>query len=250
MIRTAIVYGMAIVSLLAACSAPAADLLVSAAASLTNAFSTLKPAFEAAAPGTTLTCNFGASGSLLHQIALGAPVDVFVAADMQSMDDAVAKNLVDPSSRTTFARNQLVLAIPRDDGKIHALDDLKTSAIARIGIGNSETVPAGRYARAALEKANLWQELQPKLVMAESVRQVLEYLQRGEVDAGFIYATDAYLARERVAVAATIAIQPPVLYPAAATADAKNRVEADKFLAFLGSAEGQAILATFGFSKP
>ena len=228
----------------------AVEILVSAASSLTNAFGAIKPAFEAANPGTTLTFNFGASGTLLNQIAQGAPVDVFVSADMKSMDDAVAKNIVDAATRTTFARNELVLAVPKAASKTLTVTDLKKPEVARIGIGNSETVPAGRYARAVLEKENLWQDLQAKLIMAESVRQVLDYLQRGEVDAGFVYATDANQAKEKVAVSAVIPMEKPVLYPVAATASAKNKEAAGKFITFIAGSEGQAILATFGFSKP
>lgn len=241
---------LVILSLISGTSALASELVISAAASLTNAFGVIKPAFEAAHPGTTLTFNFGASGTLLNQIAQGAPVDVFISADMKSMDDAVAKNIVDTASRVTFARNELVLAVPKASGKTLTLLDLKKAEIARIGIGNAETVPAGRYARAVLEKENLWQELQAKLIMAESVRQVLDYLQRGEVDAGFVYATDANQAKEKVAISAVIPMEKPVLYPVAATAAAKNKEAAGKFIAFIGGNQGQAILATFGFSKP
>jgi molybdate transport system substrate-binding protein len=245
-----IVCCLVILSLISGTSALAGELIVSAAASLTNAFGAVKPAFEKANPGTTLTFNFGASGTLLNQIAQGAPVDVFVSADMKSMDDAVAKNIVDAATRATFARNELVLAVPRTAGKTLTLTDLKKPEVARIGIGNAETVPAGRYARLVLEKENLWQELQAKLIMAESVRQVLDYLQRGEVDAGFVYATDATQAKEKVAVSAVIPMEKPVLYPVAATAGAKNKEGAAQFINFLRSAEGQAILAAYGFEKP
>jgi molybdate transport system substrate-binding protein len=250
MMRIATLSCLAIFALVSASSALAGELIVSAAASLTNAFSTIKPAFETAHPGTTLTYNFAASGTLLNQIAQGAPVDVFVSADMKSMDDAAAKALVNTGSRTTFARNELVLAVPKASGKTLTLADLKKPQVARIGIGNAETVPAGRYARAVLEKEDLWQELQAKLIMAESVRQVLDYLQRGEVDAGFVYATDANQAKEKVTVAAVIPTEKPLLYPVAATSRAKDKEGAVKFIDFICGAEGQAILATFGFGKP
>jgi molybdate transport system substrate-binding protein len=250
MIRTATVYCLAIFALFSGSSALAGEIIVSAAASLTNAFGAVKPTFERAHPGTTLIFNFGASGTLLNQIAQGAPVDVFAAADMKSMDEAVTKNIVDGASRTTFARNELVLAMTRAGGKPLTLAELKKSEIARIGIGNAETVPAGRYARLALEKENLWQELQAKLIMGESVRQVLDYLQRGEVDAGFVYATDAYQAKEKVTIAAVIPMEKPILYPVAATTGAKDKEGAAQFINFLRSAEGQTILAAFGFEKP
>ena len=250
MIRTLTFACLTVTLLFSASAALAAELIVSAAASLTNAFTAIKPPFEAANPGTTLTFNFAASGTLLNQIAQGAPVDVFVSADMKSMDDAIAKNLVDKATSTVFARNELVLAVPGQAATTMSLTDLGKAEVKRIGVGNSETVPAGRYARLVLEKANLWEPLQPKLIMAESVRQVLDYLQRGEVDAGFVYATDASQAKGKVAVAAIIPMDKPVLYPVAITAGAKNKEVAATFIAFIGSAEGQNVLASFGFSKP
>jgi molybdate transport system substrate-binding protein len=250
MMRTAILTCLALFALFSSSLALAGELIVSAAASLTNAFGAVKPAFERAHPGTTLTYNFGASGTLFTQIALGSPVDVFAAADMKSMDDAVAKNLVDTASCTTFARNQLVLAVPRAAEKTLSLADLKKAEIVRIAVGNPETVAAGRYARTVFEKEGFWRELQAKLIMAESVRQVLDYLQRGEVDAGFVYATDANQAKEKVAISAVIPMEKPILYPVAATSGAKNKEGVAKFINFLGSAEGQTILATFGFGKP
>lgn len=241
---------LVMLSLISGTSALAGELVVSAAASLTNAFGAIKPAFEAAHPGTTLTFNFGASGTLLNQIAQGAPVDVFVSADMQSMDDAVAKKIVDSTSRAIFARNHLVLAVPKAAGKTLTLADLNKPEIVRIGIGNVETVPAGRYARAILEKETLWRELQTKLIMAESVRQVLDYLQRGEIDTGFVFATDANQAKDKVAISAVIPMEKPIFYLAAATAGAKDKEAAGTFIAFIGGSEGQAILASFGFSQP
>lgn len=250
MIRTLTLACLTVTLLFSASVALAAELIVSAAASLTNAFTAIKPGFEVAHPGTTLTFNFAASGTLLNQIAQGAPVDVFVSADMKSMDDAIAKNLVNKATSTVFARNELVLAVPGTAATAMSLVDLGKAEVKRIGVGNADTVPAGRYARRVLEKANLWEPLQPKLIMAESVRQVLDYLQRGEVDAGFVYATDASQAKGKVAVATIIPMDKPVLYPVAVTAGAQNKEEAAKFIAYIGGTEGQAVLATFGFSKP
>lgn len=122
--------------------------------------------------------------------------------------------------------------------------------VARVGIGNPDSVPAGRYAKAALTKAGLWESLAPKYIMAESVRQVLDYLARGEVDAGFVYATDAKKGGDKVAVTAIIELDKPVTYPVAVTSGTKNKKGAQAFVDFLKSAEAQKILAARGFAKP
>jgi molybdate transport system substrate-binding protein len=233
-----------------ACSALARDLTVSAAASLTDAFTECKPLFEKANPGVTLSFNFAASGALLKQIEQGAPVDVFASADQKTMDDAAAKNLIDAASRKNFAQNALVLAIPADGKKVKNLASLTDAAVTKIGVGNPETVPVGRYSKAALEKLGMWEKISARCILAESVRQVLDYLSRGEVDAGFVYATDAKQGGDKVKIVEEIPVEKPVSYPAAVLAASKNKPEAAAFVAFLLSPEGSAVLAKYGFKKP
>ncbi|WP_449243020.1 molybdate ABC transporter substrate-binding protein [Desulfovibrio sp.] len=228
----------------------AGELIVSAAASLTDTFNDLKPVYEKAHPGDTLTFNFAASGALLAQMAQGAPVDVFASADQKTMDDAAAKSLVDPATRMTFAKNDLVIATPAGAPAVKSMEALKAAPVKHMGLGNPDSVPAGRYAKAALTKAGLWDALSAKYVMAESVRQVLDYLARGEVDAGFVYATDAKKGGDKVAVTAIIPLDKPVTYPVAVTAATKNKKAAQAFVDFLKSPEAQKILAARGFAKP
>jgi len=233
-----------------ACPALAKELTVSAAASLTDAFTECKPLYEKANPGVTVIFNFAASGPLLKQIEQGAPVDVFASADQKTMDDAAAKNLIDAASRTNFAQNALVLAIPAGTGTVKNLASLSDAKVTRIGVGNPETVPVGRYTKAALEKLGLWDALSPRCILAESVRQVLDYLSRGEVDAGFVYATDAIKGGDKVKVVEEIPLEKPVSYPVAVLAATKYKPEAAAFVAFLTSPEGAAVLAKYGFKKP
>lgn len=233
-----------------ACPALARDLTISAAASLTDAFTECKPLFEKANPGVVLTFNFAASGALLKQIEQGAPVDVFASADQKTMDDAAAKNLIDAASRKNFAQNSLVLAIPADGKKVKNLASLTDAAVTKIGVGNPETVPVGRYTKAALEKLGVWEKISAKCILAESVRQVLDYLSRGEVDAGFVYATDAKQGGDKVNIVEEIPAEKPVSYPAGVLAASKNKPEAAAFVAFLLSPEGNAVLAKYGFKKP
>ena len=153
-------------------TASAAEITVSAAASLTNAFKEIAPASEARNPGTKVLLNFAASDALLAQIAKGAPVDVFASADQDAMDKADELNLLAPGSRKNFASNSLVLIAPRYGRvPVRSLGDVAQASVARITVGNPASVPVGRYTRAALEHAKLWAAVEPKLILGTSVRQ-------------------------------------------------------------------------------
>ncbi|HEY0878466.1 MAG TPA: molybdate ABC transporter substrate-binding protein [Zeimonas sp.] len=235
---------------LSASIAQAADLTVSAAASLQNAFREIAAAWERRNPGERVLLNFAASGTLLQQLDKGAPVDVFASADGETMDRAEAKRLVDPSARRTFARNVLVVVVPVASRQpIAALADLRRDSVQRIAIGDPRSVPAGRYAEAALQATGGRHELESKWIRAQSVRQVLDYVARGEVDAGFVYATDAALMKDRVRVVFDVPLEEPVLYPVAPVTASANPSGARSFIEFLVGAQGQEILARFGFAN-
>lgn len=241
----------AALSLFSAGAACAADITVSAAASLTNAFGAVKEAFEKKNPDIKVTTNFAASNPLLRQIEEGAPVDVFASADQATMNKAQDKKLIDEATRANFALNDLVLITPSDSKlAIDGPDDLKKDDVKKIAVGNPESVPAGRYGKAALTASGLWDVLAPKYIMGESVRQTLDYVSRGEVEAGIVYGTDAKQAGDKVRVAAVLSGHEPVLYPIAVIKDSKAPKEAKSFVDFVSSPEGQEILAKFGFSKP
>lgn len=230
--------------------ARADELVISAAASLTNALRDLAPLFEAANPGTRLQFNFGASNALLQQIAKGAPVDVFVSADQETMDLAQTQGLVRAAQRRNVVSNRLVVVVPSGSTRTpRALSDLAQPGVQRIAIG-LPAVPVGRYTRGVLEAAGLWAAIEPKVIGAQNVRQALDYVARAEVDAGFVYATDAALMPGKVKVALTVANTTPILYPAAPVAASPNAAEAQRFVAFLVSPAAQAGLAKFGFGRP
>lgn len=229
----------------------AADLTVSAAASLTNAFKEIAPLFEARHPDTTVRLNFGASGALLQQIAKGAPADVFASADQESMDQAQARSLVKPAERRNFVSNSLVVIVPATGAPSpKVLADLGQPAYGRIAIGVPASVPVGRYTQGVLEKAGLWTTIEPKMIGAQNVRQALDYVARGEVDAGFVYGTDAAVMADKVKVALTVPTEVPVLYPIAPVASGPNAAAAQKFVAFVLTPPAQAVLAKYGFGKP
>lgn len=239
------------VALVCASPALAAELTVSAAASLSNALREIAAAWESQNPGDEVLLNFAASGTLLQQIDKGAPVDVLATADEETMDRAQQKKLIDAAERRTFARNELVVVVPTASKHAHkGLGDLRSEAIRRIAVGDPRSVPAGRYAQKALASDGSWDTLQAKWIRAQSVRQVLDYVARGEVDAGFVYATDAAVAGDRVRIAFSVPLEEPVLYPVAPTATAGNPDGARSFITFLTSEQGREILARFGFAKP
>ncbi len=227
------------------------ELLVSAAASLTNAFKEIGVEFERSRSGTKVAFNFAASDVLLKQISEGAPVDVFASADQEAMDRADKERIIDSSTRRNFAANRLVLAVPRDSSlTLGSLADLKAAAVKRIAISQPGTVPVGRYAKTALDKSKLWDPLASKFIYTQNVRQSLDYLARGEVDAGFVYSTDVAIIGDKVRVAFEVATPQPVLYPMAVVRRSKNPKLAREFVDWVCSPTGQAVLQTFGFARP
>lgn len=232
-------------------TAQAAELTVSAAASLNNAFQELAPAFEAAHPGTKLQYNFAASGALLQQIAKGAPVDVFVSADQATMDQAQAQGLVKREQRRNVVSNSLVLIVPAaSTQQPRSLGELAQPAYQRVAIGLPASVPVGRYTQQVLQAAGLWTAIEPRMIGANNVRQALDYVARGEVDAGFVYATDAALVPGKVKVALTVPMAEPILYPAAPMAGSAQPELAQRFVQWLLTPPAQAVLARHGFGQP
>lgn len=229
----------------------AQELIVSAAASLTNAFQSIGQAFEKTRPGVKVTFNFAASGPLLAQIQQGAPVDVFASADQETMDRAAKADLLADGTRADFARNTLVLIVPTTAPTVpRKLADLDGAAFRKIATGTPTTVPVGRYTMAAVQDAGLTAALAPRWIYGESVRQVLNYVARGEVDAGFVYRTDALVEKDRTRIALTVPTTTPVSYPVAQIGTSRNAALGKDFVAFVRGDAGQRILDGFGFSRP
>ncbi len=246
--------GVALVAVvLAATGARAQELTLSVAISLKDATEELGRGFMAARPGVTLRYNFGASGDLQKQIEAGAPVDVFLSAAQRQMDELERQNLIVAATRRAFARNVLTVVKPADSRvDITKAADLAQARVGRIAVGNPKSVPAGQYAEESLRALGLWDRVQPKLVFAENVRQVLDYVARGEVDAGFVYTTDAATRTQGVKEA----FRPPddsyrpVIYPGAVVAASKHQELGRAFLDALDGAQGRAVLGRFGFQPP
>jgi molybdate transport system substrate-binding protein len=231
-------------------SASNESLTVSAAVSLKDAFTEIGESYKAKT-GKSVIFNFGASGALQKQIETGAPVVVFASAGGRQMDELAAKDLIDGESRKNFARNKLVLIVPQNsDLNLTNFDELTDLKVQRVAVGNPKTVPAGEYSEQLFERNNLKNALAAKLILAEDVRQVLDYVVRGEVDAGIVYETDAQIAEGKVKIAATAFEDDhePILYPIAILKDSKQKQSAKDFLDFVLSADGQKILQKYGFS--
>ncbi|MEX3933492.1 molybdate ABC transporter substrate-binding protein [Paraburkholderia phymatum] len=230
--------------------ARADEIIVSAAASLTNAFKAVGDAYEQQHPGAKLLFNFGASDVLMQQIAKGAPADVFASADQKAMDKAGVQKVIVPSTRTDFAANSLVLIVPADSKRAPStLNELTTASVKRVAYGDPASVPVGRYTEGALKSAGVWDAVSAKGVLASNVRQSLDYVSRGEVDAGFVFGTDAAVMPDKVKVALTVPTITPITYPIAQVEGSRHAADAQSFIAFVLSPAGQAVLAKYGF-KP
>ena len=232
-------------------AAHADEIVVSAAASLTNAFKVIGDSYEKQHPGTKVLMNFGASDVLMQQIVKGAPADVFASADQKAMDKAVQEKVIATESRRDFAANSLVLIVPKDSAFAPAsVKDLTEASVKRVAYGDPASVPVGRYTEGALKDAGVWDAVSAKGVLASNVRQSLDYVARGEVDAGFVFSTDAAVVQDRVKVALTVPTQTSITYPIAEVAQSKHAADAQSFIAYVLSSDGQKTLAQFGFKPP
>lgn len=226
------------------------NLTVSAAASLKDVLEELKGVYAQKHPGVSITYNFAASGPLQKQIEEGAPADFFISAGKSQMDALAQKGLLADSSRKDLLGNELVL-IAKKDSKIGSFEDLAGSGISKICIGTPESVPVGQYSKDALTSMKLWDKLQPKLVMANDVRQVLTYVESGNVDAGLVYRTDAMIGKETKVVAPAPANSyKPVIYPMAIIKSSKHLKDTEDFAAFLSSDEAGRVFQKYGFTLP
>lgn len=228
------------------------EITVSAAISLKNAFEEIGRLYEAKAGSTKVLFNFGASGDLARQIGGGAPADVFASAARKDMDILEGNGLLSQGTRVNFTGNAVVLITPLKGTPLKGFEDLGKATVTKIASGNPKTVPAGRYAAEVLDYYRLSGITKNKLVFTENVRQALEYVARGEVDAGIVYATDAAVRAREVKLVSTApeVSHRPVIYPIAVVKGTKNEANAKAFIAFVLSPSGQKILEKYGFRKP
>ena len=227
-----------------------ANLTISAAISMKGSLDEVQRDFTAANPSIVVACNYGASGTLQQQIEQGAPVDVYLSASPKQMDALEKEGLLLPGTRKNLLRNEVVLIVPKDSrSRVSSFQDLARSDVKQIALGEPTTVPAGEYAKEVLTYLGIYEVVKSKAVLAKDVRQVLTYVETGNVDAGIVYSTDA-ASSSRVKVVATAPEKShaPAIYPVAVIKNSKEPAAARAFEDFLFGAQARATFQKYGFS--
>lgn len=223
------------------------SITISAAASLKESLTEIQPKFEKD-KNVKLTFNFGASGTLQKQIEQGAPADVFISAGQQQMDNLEKKNLIDKSSRKNLLNNTLVLLVSKDyKDKVKSISDL-ANIDAKIAMGETTSVPAGQYGKESLEKLQLMDKVKDKVVYAKDVKQVVKYVESGEVAAGIVYKSDATgLKNSSIAQVIDESTHKPIVYPEAIVTATKEKEAAKEFLDYLNNSSSKETFKKYGF---
>ena len=225
------------------------ELTVSAAISLKDALDEAKQIYTKEHADVAIAINYGASGTLQLQIEQGAPVDVFLSAAPKQMDALETKGLLLAGTRRDLLQNEVVLVVPKDSKLgLRSFQDLTRADVKQVALGEPTTVPAGQYAKETLTSLGIYDAVNAKAVLAKDVRQVLTYVETGNVDAGIVYATDA-ASSSKVTVVATAPPKShaPVIYPGAVIKASKNPEAAKAFLDFLAGPRGAAVFQKYGF---
>lgn len=230
----------------------AESITVAAAISLKDALTKASEQYKVET-GDSVELNWGSSGQLATQILNGAPVDLFISAAEKQIKDLSKAGVLVEATRSIVATNSLVVIVPSESkaspDSVKALADRR---VTRIAIGEPESVPAGRYAEQAFDHAGIADAVRDKLILGTNVRQVRDYVERGEVSAGLVYATDAKLAGDKIRVTCTVDAgeHEPIVYPAVVVKTSAKQEAAARFLKYLLSKKGQACLREFGFAPP
>lgn len=228
------------------------DLVIFAAASLKNALDEASAAWVKQTGKPAPKISYAASNALARQLEQGAPADLFLSADLDWMDYAASKTLIRPETRVTLLANRIALIAPSDSTATVALApgvDLSAAlAGGKLAMGNVDSVPAGKYGKAALEKLGGWDKVKGQVAQADNVRAALLLVSRGEAPLGIVYQTDA-IADPNVKIVGTFPedAHPPIIYPVALTANTNNP-DADAFLAYMKSAKARPLFAAQGFA--
>jgi molybdate transport system substrate-binding protein len=223
-------------------------LQVSAAISLKDALNALKGVYSSKEPGVDIQYNFGSSGMLQKQVEEGAPVDLFLSAGKKQMDALAAKGLIVSATRADLLGNEMVLIVAREKkNSIRSFNDLVANAQS-FSIGMPETVPAGKYGKETLVSLKLWEKLEKRIVYAKDVRQVLAYVDSGNVDAGLVYRSDTVALKSAVVAAvAPKGSHAPIVYPMAVVKAARHPEAAGKFMEFLKTPEAASVFEKYQF---
>ncbi len=233
-------------------TAPKDEIIVSAAASLTDAMNELIVLYSDSQDRVTVKATYGSSGALQAQIEQGAPADLFVSASPKQMNALESKGLLLAGTRKDLLKNAVVLVVaPQSEITLSSFEDAALPSVTRIALGDFKSVPAGQYAEQVFRKLGILDDVSRKGVFAKDVRQVLAWVESGEADCGVVYATDAAVSKTvAVAAVASEGSHSPVVYPAAVVASSANPEAAKAFLAWLSGAEARKVFDAYGFSEP
>jgi molybdate transport system substrate-binding protein len=237
-----------VIIILAVANLHATEIIVFAAASLTDSLKEISAVYEKQSDDKIIF-NFGASSTLARQIEAGAPADIFFSADEAKMNNLQKKNLIDPATRKSRLGNSLVVVVAADSElQIQSASDLTNASVKQIALADPKAVPAGIYAKAWLTQQQLWPAIEPKVVPTENVRGALAAVESGNVEAGVVYKTDASISKKvKVAYEVPAADVPIISYPMALVKESKQAEAARKFLNYLDSKEAGDIFKKFGF---
>jgi len=225
----------------------AEDVTVYAASSLTDALKEIAATYEKSS-GDKIIFNFAASNTLDMQIKAGAPADIFFSADEAKMDDLEKTGLLTNGSRKDLLSNTLVIVAPADSTLVLSAASLTDPAIKKIALGQPESVPAGIYAKAYLQKIGVWDQVATRVIPMESVRAVLAAVETGNVDAGIVYKTDALHSKKvKIIYEVPVADGPAIAYPAAIVQNSKHAAAAKKFLDYLSEPDSLKTFEKYGF---
>lgn len=230
-------------------AAPQQEVFVSAAASLTDVMKELSDMYTKQHPEVKLTFSFGSSGALQNAIEQGAPVDVFVSAAQKQMNALEQKGLLAEGTRKDLLINKVVLITPKDSKLgLKSFEDISGDKVKRIALGEPKGVPVGQYSEEIFQSLHTLDVIKTKAAYGSDVRQVLTWVESGEVDCGVVYATDAAMSKKITIVAtAPEGSHKPVIYPAAAIKDSKHLEQAKAFLAFISTPEAGKVFEKYGF---
>jgi molybdate transport system substrate-binding protein len=224
------------------------EILVSAAASLTDVLNTISKSYQAKSKNT-VRFNFGPSSGLARQIEEGAPADVFFAADLSQMDALDKKGLLERGTRKNLLSNQLVIIVPADSKlAISSPKDLLKADVKRIAFAEPSSVPVGVYSSKYLTHEGLWDQVKPKVVPVQDVRATLASVESGNVEAGFVYKTDAAVSKKvKIVYEVPIDKGPRITYPVAIMKESKQKDAARDFMNYVSSPVAKDSFKKFGF---
>ena len=223
-------------------------LTVSAAISLKDALEEIKPIYQKTHQNVEIIYNFSSSGSLQQQIEQGAPVDVFISAANQQMDALESKKLLLAGTRQPLLTNQLVLVTPKNEKNVKKIQNLTQTNISRIAMGEPNSVPVGRYTEEVITYYKILDKIRSKIIYAKNVRQVLSYVETENVNAGFVYLSDAKTSGEiRLVEVFPKNSHTPIVYPIAVLKDSKNPKIAKEFSQFLLNDSAKKVFNKYGF---